>query len=553
MGVPSLFTYLLHNCYQKLIIKQKLNHSVNNLFIDGNGILHNACNEILLNYENLFNSNKNFIIDYNILENNLINNCIKKLFDIIIHINPTNLVYIAIDGVCPNSKIIQQRLRRYKSFYDNSLINPIKQKYNKFISQWSSVNITPGTPFMKKLNIELNKYINQHSNQFKFKIIYSSFEEPGEGEHKIIQFIKHNINIYENIVINGLDADLIFLSLTLRNKYIFLMRNLDNTDNLNKDDLKYPYEYVCIHNLKHNIINLIINHNHNLKFDFKLLYDFIFISFLIGNDFLFHSPLFNIYDKGLDIIINTYANLKETNDFLIQFDKNNNVSINMIFFDEFLHNLIQQEQELFNNLNNDITKKRNLYFKNKIEKEYNSLNGYNKEIYYINNFINSKNIFDNIISFEDYKFKYYEHFEFNSNQRNLIDNMCLNYLEGILWTTKYYFNSLSFWNWYYKFNISPFICDLSKFIQSNKFNINHINLYQPNDKPLRQNIQLLCVIPKQYLININPDLKKYIEDKRLSYMFPDKFDLETENEKLFWKCKPKLPIINFNLLNNIVI
>jgi len=36
-------------------------------------------------------------------------------------------------------------------------------------------------------------------------------------------------------------------------------------------------------------------------------------------------------------------------------------------------------------------------------------------------------------------------------------------------------------------------------------------------------------------------------------MFPDKFDIETENEKLFWKCKPKLPDINFILLNNIVI
>ena len=542
MGVPSLFSYLLRNCYNKLIIKSKIKYPINNLFIDGNGILHSACSEIL----NKSKSNDNI----ELLENQLIHNCINRLFDIINHINPTNIAFIAIDGVCPNSKILQQRFRRYKNYYDNSLINPIKQKYNKFIPNWSSVNITPGTPFMKKLNLELSNYINIFNKSHPFKVLYSSCDEPGEGEHKIIQYIKHNINIYDNVVINGLDADLIFLSLTLRNKYIFLMRNKDKLNNEND----YPYEYVCIHNLKHNIINHIINYNKNLKFDLKILNDFIFISYLIGNDFLPHSPLFNIYDKGLDIILNTYALLKEENDFLIQFDKNNNVSINIIFFDVFLQNLIDKEKLLFDNLHSDKTLSKNKFFKEKIQKEYDSLNGYDKEIYYINNFIQSKNIFNNIFSFDDYKFKYYEYFSNSSyNQKFIIDNICENYLEGILWTTKYYFNSLPSWNWYYKFNISPFIFDLSKFIQSKKININHLNIYSSNDKPLKQNVQLLCVIPKQYLINIKPDLINYINDKRLNYMFPDNFDIETENEIFFYKCKPKLPDINFNLLNNIVI
>jgi len=542
MGVPSLFSYLLRNCYNKLIIKSKIKYPIDNLFIDGNGILHSACNEIL----NKYKSNT----DLNLLENLLIQNCIDQLFNIINHINPTKLAYIAIDGVCPNSKIIQQRFRRYKAYYDNTLINPIKQKYNKFISNWSSVNITPGTPFMKKLHLELSNYINIYNNSHPVKVLYSSCDEPGEGEHKIIQYIKHNININENVIINGLDADLIFLSLNLRNNYIFLMRNKDKLTEENN----YPYEYVCIHNLKKNIINYIISFNNNLKFDFKILNDFIFISFLIGNDFLYHSPLFNIYDKGLDYIINIYAELKEKNDYLIQFDKNNNVSINIIFFDEFLHNLIDEELKLFDNLHSNKTLSKNKFYKDKIQREYDSLNGYDKEIYYINNFIPSKNIFNNIPLFEDYKFKYYEYFCFNSsNQKLLIDNLCENYLEGILWTTKYYFNSLPSWSWYYKYNVSPFICDLSKYIQSKKININHLNLYHPNDKPLKQNVQLLCVIPKQYLINIKPDLIKYINDKRLNYLFPDNFDLETENEKLFWKCKPKLPDINFNLLNNIVI
>ena len=47
------------------------------------------------------------------------------------------------------------------------------------------------------------------------KIVISDSNVPGEGEHKIINFIKkNNFDFMESHCIYGLDADLIFLALT---------------------------------------------------------------------------------------------------------------------------------------------------------------------------------------------------------------------------------------------------------------------------------------------------------------------------------------------------
>ena len=50
---------------------------------------------------------------------------------------PTELVYIAIDGPCPKPKMVQQRLRRYKSAKEKKV--------------WDTNAITPGTKFMENL------------------------------------------------------------------------------------------------------------------------------------------------------------------------------------------------------------------------------------------------------------------------------------------------------------------------------------------------------------------------------------------------------------------
>ena len=64
---------------------------------------------------------------------------------------------------------------------------PLERKYNDNNS-WNTNAISPGTYFMNKLNNSLQIY----SESVKIKCIISDSNERGEGEHKILQYIKGN-------------------------------------------------------------------------------------------------------------------------------------------------------------------------------------------------------------------------------------------------------------------------------------------------------------------------------------------------------------------------
>ena len=142
-------------------------------------------------------------------------------------VSPTDMMYIAVDGTAPLAKVIQQRKRRYKSELDTFMKNELKLKFGLTINDsWSNTTITPGTEFMEDLHqYLLNHYKSRSQEQKKIKYIYSSYHTPGEGEHKILQHIKHNTEIDDEIVIYGLDADLIFLAMASNRPNIFCCEN----------------------------------------------------------------------------------------------------------------------------------------------------------------------------------------------------------------------------------------------------------------------------------------------------------------------------------------
>ena len=164
-------------------------------------------------------------------------NYINYLID---YVKPTELIYIAVDGVAPVAKLNQQRKRRYKSVIDNQIKYNLQRKYHiPHNESWSNIVITPGTNFMIKLDKALIKLKNTNN-----KIIYSSYQEPGEGEHKILQYIKNNIkpDTQDYNVIYGLDADLIFLTFASGVNNLLLLRELQHLDknHKEKDILTHP-------------------------------------------------------------------------------------------------------------------------------------------------------------------------------------------------------------------------------------------------------------------------------------------------------------------------
>jgi len=253
MGVPGFFAYLYKNFSNKynLVLRKnniqnfdKHNLSViNNLYIDTNCLIHPEASKVCEAYKHLINPEQ-----IHILEHKIIIACIKYITKLIDETKPTDLIYIAIDGVAPMAKIKHQRQRRFKYMYDNDLMNEIKMKHNKPIeSKWNTSSITPGTIFMTKLTKGIIDWIN--SNNLGAKVIFSSCYTPGEGEHKILQDLKSNQNKVN--VVYGLDADLIFLSLSSNISNIYLLRETtileSKIENLSKED---EFSYIDIDILK---------------------------------------------------------------------------------------------------------------------------------------------------------------------------------------------------------------------------------------------------------------------------------------------------------------
>ena len=59
----------------------------------------------------------------------MIKHVIDVLKEVINHVKPTELVYIAIDGSVPMGKCKQQRFRRFKSIKESNETDYIRQKY----------------------------------------------------------------------------------------------------------------------------------------------------------------------------------------------------------------------------------------------------------------------------------------------------------------------------------------------------------------------------------------------------------------------------------------
>jgi 5'-3' exonuclease len=294
MGIPSYFSYIVKNhihIIQKYI-KNKMN--INNLYLDCNSIIYDAVRNIDLNTIKLNDVTHQMICKKVIL----------KIEEYISVIQPNNNIMIAFDGVAPIAKLEQQRTRRYKSWYQNEVSKAIFK--NTKPDAWNTTAITPGTLFMKELNEAIKKHFKEPTVYNVKRLILSTSYDAGEGEHKIFQYIRDKSDEHSDsyTVIYGLDADLIMLSINhlpiCKNIYLYretpeFIKSIDNSLEPNESYLMDIPE-----------LTNIITKDMNNGLDFvkeqqqNRIYDYIFLCFFLGNDFMPHFPALNIRTGGID-------------------------------------------------------------------------------------------------------------------------------------------------------------------------------------------------------------------------------------------------------------
>ena len=529
MGIPLFFRYLVNN-YDDLLTSNKQLLDCDNLYLDLNCAIHYCCREVLKN-------EKFSLTKQNDIENKMIQFVIQYIEILVEYSKPKKLLYIAIDGPAPKAKLNQQRMRRFKKFYDKKTSDKLKIKFKEEInedSEWDTNAITPGTLFMDKLSKKLKSYF---INRKIIKVIISDSNIPGEGEHKLLNHLKNNYVSDETNIIYGLDADLIMLCLIANKPNIYLLR--ETVEFNNKIHVEgYNFLYLNIDNLKTNLLieiesrlgNVLLNEEQKNK----IVYDYIFLSFILGNDFIPHSPSVGIKNNGIDLLLDLYVRYYfDTKSNLVLLDEK---KINHDFLKFIIRDLGMMEDSLLENFTKKRNKRRipNKTYENKYEREKDLLNMFPQ----FNRDIEIK--IDQ--GREGWRDRYYKNL-FDIKNRYEIDKVCHKYLEGLFWNFQYYNFGCISWEWSYYYNYSPSFNDIYNYMD--KY-ISDINLIQiPKSKPFRPFEQLLMVLPQQSKDLLPPKLGNQMIDisSDIIQYYPIEYDIETTNNYYLWECHPKLPYV----------
>lgn len=97
---------------------------------------------------------------------------------------------------------------------------------------FNASNIFPGTDFMHQLSLFLEYYVGKtlqsHPSLQNLNVIINDSDTPGEGEHKIMEFIRSqrtqpDYSPNQSHIIHGLDADLSMLALSSHEPQFFIL------------------------------------------------------------------------------------------------------------------------------------------------------------------------------------------------------------------------------------------------------------------------------------------------------------------------------------------
>ncbi|CUM65023.1 uncharacterized protein PRCAT00002642001 [Priceomyces carsonii] len=291
---------------------------------------------------------------------------IEHLFEII---KPQKVFYMAIDGVAPRAKMNQQRARRFRSAVEAE--ENLKKAIEKGLEipkedPFDTNAITPGTEFMAKLTENLkyfiHKKISEDSNWAGVQIILSGHEVPGEGEHKIMEYIRtmksqdeYDPNLRHCIY--GLDADLIMLGLVAHDPHFALLREevTFGPKAAKKSTDVNDQTFFLLHlSLVREYLSLEFQELDNqLSFEYnfdRMLDDFILIMYVIGNDFLPNLPDLFINKGAFPLLIETFKQTLKQSDGYI----NENGTINLKRLDIWLNYLSEFELENFERQDVDV-------------------------------------------------------------------------------------------------------------------------------------------------------------------------------------------------------
>tara|TARA_Y100000389_G_C17445858_1_gene511549 strand:+ start:115 stop:1230 length:1116 start_codon:yes stop_codon:yes gene_type:complete len=366
----------------------------------------------------------------------------------------------------------------------------------------------------------LHVALTEHFFEDRYRL--STSKQVGEGEHKIFGYIRENHTQLKDkdIIIYGLDADLIMLALHhvkyVRNIYLYreTPEFIKHISVRMESDQKYVLD---INELKHII-------EKNCKID-----DYLLMGFLLGNDFLPHFPSINIRERGFERLLDT----KKTHFGRLTTDSSD--SALKIVWDnmrKFMMNFVTTEKTEFAKVRTKMMKHKQTHTQQntKIEDLLNNIPQYERSI--------EEKINPNKI---DWKFHYYkELFDIDIRYDKLsIRNICINYMEGLEWTLKYYTGQPINWSWSYSYCYPPLLEDLLDYMP-----FYEVEFIKESPCVFTEKMQLCYVLPIGSMHLLDCETRSMLNME----CYGDNFEIIWAFCRYFWESHVILPKIDISSL-----
>lgn len=539
MGIPFYFKTIVRQHSTIVQPVSRLGKRCDRLFLDFNCAIHQCAQAVLRKHAAS-------PLPQAELEASILREILLFLQSLVKLIQPKVSIVIAVDGVCPLAKMVQQRKRRFVSQWKNSVLQREAERLKVPLCLWDSNAITPGTAFMDKLNEALHGFVkqqNQENGRGKPGTpplwVLSDSQEAGEGEHKIMDWLRRaqdpaaqqTLRPNGKDVIYGLDADLIMLSMiSPASDRICLLREKPAFDIAVR--VSEAYLTLDIAQLKASLQNEIQE---------MPVADYVALCWLIGNDFIPPLTYLKIKRDGIELLRKTYL---EAGGGRVQPLVLEDQGLNPHLFAAILERLAREEDARMDEVSSEY---------------YQRMPRLHERFQQPLDAVQSK--LDNLpllqkfppcidTSQKSWRLDYYKHL-FKAQPSPKVQDLCINYLEGILWTYLYYFKGPAHvpQTWCYPHNYSPTALDLT----------NHIVLHPTwsSDLLVRlQNLPAADIPSSLQLLYVSPPHSKHLLpeslralvtdiDRGCVHYFPHAFQICTYLKTYLWEASPVLPLVDF--------
>ncbi|XP_028987929.1 5'-3' exoribonuclease 1 isoform X2 [Betta splendens] len=567
MGVPKFYRWISERypCLSE-VVKEHQIPEFDNLYLDMNGIIHHCSHPNDEDVHFRISEEKIFADIFHYLE---------VLFRIV---KPRKVFFMAVDGVAPRAKMNQQRGRRFRSAKEAE--DKIKKALDKgevlpTEARFDSNCITPGTDFMARLQEQLTYFVHNKLSTDKMwqnvKVYLSGHETPGEGEHKIMEFIRsentkpgHNPNTRHCLY--GLDADLIMLGLTSHEPNFSLLREEVRFGGKKSQKRITAPEETTFHLLHLSLMREYIDYEFSdlkthLGSDYdleRIIDDWVLMGFLVGNDFIPHLPHLHINHDALPLLYKTYISvLPQLGGYLNEYGH-----LNLRNFEKYLEKLSEFDHEHFSEVFVDLK-----WFESKVGNKYlNEAAGEAAEKEAARKDASKKesalaaltssaeateeeklkvaeeeeeedDIFET--EFRQYKRTYYmTKMDVDVVSDEFLAKQAKCYVEGIQWILHYYYHGVQSWSWYYPYHYAPFLSDIR--------NISGLKLTFDLEKPFMPFQQLLAVLPAASM-ELLPECYRHLmtsEGSPIIDYYPPDFKMDLNGKQQEWEAVVLIPFID---------